>query len=107
MTPKRKTVKEALLRVKCFQLPLSFYADEHKEAEKELSQNLDALDLDVAAIEKQIPKKLSTAKGYYHDYLVCPVCGRRLRVAEYSITWDKRPRYCEYCGQFLDWGDDE
>ena len=42
-------------------------------------------------LEKQIPKK---AELCYED-LICPVCGS-------DVEWK---RYCEYCGQKIDWGE--
>ena len=59
-----------------------------------------ACELACKALEKQIPKKpiardlweLGTAEGYS-----CPNCGL-------DIPYTKHPKYCEECGQALDWG---
>ena len=55
-----------------------------------------ARELAITALEKQIPKGLSTKfyKWGSYDY-VCPSCG-------YVLETDNK-RYCEHCGQALDW----
>ena len=60
-----------------------------------------------AALEKQVPKNLSSAKESHYDYFICPVCRHKIGVVGYPVTWDRRPKYCDYCGQALDWGDDK
>ncbi len=45
------------------------------------------------ALEKQIPKKLIK----YKDEIVCPSCK----------TLVGSSPYCRYCGQALDWGEEE
>lgn len=45
------------------------------------------------ALEKQIPKKPIK----YKDEIVCPSCK----------TLVGSPPYCRYCGQALDWGEEE
>ena len=76
---------------------------------------IEALNIAVATIEKQIPKQLNTERftfvngeGYF-DMLCCPTCynilNQRTDYGEYvegSIH-----DYCEDCGQALDWGKPE
>ena len=59
------------------------------------------------AVSKQIPKKVVTKTTYYDELIaydtyktietkryLCPICRK---------TLFHRPRYCENCGQKLDW----
>lgn len=50
-----------------------------------------ALDMGIAALEKQIPKKPVEVR----NEIVCPTCR----------TLVGSSPYCRYCGQALDWGD--
>lgn len=63
-----------------------------------------ALEMAIKALEKQIPKgAISAYKGNYK----CPTCGNYIDITEddlyvYEI---ESPKYCDECGQALDWGD--
>lgn len=52
-----------------------------------------AIDMAIEALEKQIPKKPAVNMA---EYGVCPTCGR-------SIDTD----YCIYCGQAIDWSEEQ
>ena len=67
---------------------------EHKFAEDDYKANEMALQ----ALEKQIPKK---PIFYAHDYY-CSVCNSL--VGNNEFEW-KRFKYCDTCGQKLDWSD--
>jgi hypothetical protein len=63
----------------------------------------------INALEKQIPKKPilktksdnSTAKRFENcNIVVCPLCGGRLKLKS-------KGKYCDKCGQALDWSDTE
>ena len=58
----------------------------------------------IEALEKQIPKKPLKQECDFFDFnLVCPECKNRI-----LNVWNKReykPNYCHYCGQALDWSD--
>lgn len=54
-----------------------------------------ALHLAMAALEKQIPKKVAE---YKKDSYCCTMCG--------AIVYPTSP-YCKHCGQALDWSDTE
>ena len=65
-----------------------------------------ALERAVKALEKQIPRKPidktkpdDTASRAYENcnIIVCPTCGRRLKLKS-------KGNYCDKCGQRLDWG---
>ena len=60
----------------------------------------DACDMAIQALEKQIPKK---PIFYAHDYY-CSVCNSL--VGNNEFEW-KRFKYCDTCGQHLDWSDEE
>jgi hypothetical protein len=63
----------------------------------------------IDALKKQIPKKPvnktkhdnSTAKHYENcNIVVCPLCNGRLKLKS-------KGKYCDKCGQALDWSDTE
>lgn len=63
------------------------------------SKNIEALEIAKQALEKQIPRKVvrENEKVMFKVFCGrCPECD----VAVYSTT----NRYCQYCGQALDWG---
>ena len=59
-----------------------------------------ALDMSVAALEKQIPKKIKIIDGY--DF--CPTCSYKYgsdTMRRMLYHWDQP--FCKKCGQRLDW----
>ena len=62
--------------------------------------------LAIKALEKQIPKgAISAYKGNYN----CPTCKNYIDITDddlyvYEI---EPPKYCNECGQALDWGEEE
>lgn len=60
----------------------------------------------IKALEKQIPKgAISAYKGYYN----CPTCKNNINITDddlyvYGI---EPPKYCDECGQALDWSEEE
>ena len=67
---------------------------------KALPDGIEAIQIAIQALEKQIPKK---PIFYAHDYY-CSVCNSL--VGNNEFEW-KRFKYCDTCGQKLDWGDEE
>ena len=69
---------------------------------------VEARDMAIYALEKQIPKKPEyEADGYadgelVYDYAKCPICGHDF---EYGIN-DWGCEYCSDCGQKLDWSEE-
>ena len=65
-----------------------------------------AYDMAIKALEKQMPKKaISIYKGDYK----CPTCEKCINITDddlyvYGI---EPPKYCDECGQALDWGEEE
>jgi hypothetical protein len=75
----------------------------------------EAVKIAVAAIEKQMPQKplkrpfdYSELKGksYYENYdnFLCPSCKKRI-ISNINGGWvaGRRQKYCDKCGQALDW----
>ena len=54
------------------------------------------LGMAINALEKQIPKKPKTNDNYI--IYICPCCNNFIKLCK---------NYCEYCGQKLDWSDEE
>ena len=53
-----------------------------------------ALDMGIAALEKQIPKKVTKS--------ACPSCNR---IFLFRHSEKRKGDYCDNCGQALDWSD--
>lgn len=67
-----------------------------------------AREMAIEALEKQTPKKavLASMDGFKPEYastLICPTCSKPI-----VNVWNKKdykPKYCHYCGQALDWSE--
>ncbi len=76
---------------------------------------IEALDIAISALEKQIPKKpilYSKKKAEIKEgdyiYVKCPSCGEYILSCFHYPPWNeiqKSHKYCENCGQKLDWSD--
>lgn len=64
------------------------------------ANDVEALEMAIEALEKQIPKK---PVGKYTSYK-CPVCGRRVRSGKGSSSRGI-DHYCQKCGQAIDWSE--
>lgn len=64
----------------------------------------DELRLAVEALEKQIPKKVIFGDDE-QDSICCPNCKGELLSMDWYDYW--KCNYCEFCGQALDWSDEE
>ena len=62
-----------------------------------------AMELAVEALEKQIPRK---AVGEHYAHMRCPSCNHRIPSGMGSSS-RRRDNWCNYCGQAIDWGNDE
>ena len=60
----------------------------------------EAFQISINTLEKQIPKK---PRFYAHNYY-CSVCDSLIGNNEFE--W-KRFKYCDNCGQAIDWSDEE
>lgn len=67
--------------------------DEHLEAEQ----------IAIEALEKQIPKKPEFTDDYY-DVAVCPCC-HQYEFERGTTTWQMA--FCPNCSQAIDWSDDK
>lgn len=57
----------------------------------------------ISALQKQIPEKPKVEGTDEQDDYFCPSCKERLYTIGDSVYWDMKPKYCEECGQALDW----
>ena len=64
------------------------------------ANDVEALEMAIEALEKQIPKK---PVGKYTSYK-CPVCGRRVRSGKGSSS-RRIDHYRQKCGQAIDWSE--
>lgn len=64
----------------------------------------EALGVAIQALEKQIPTKVKNSGERIPFEWYCPTCGELLCDDGYKDTDIK---YCDQCGQKLDWGDEE
>lgn len=55
-------------------------------------------------LEKQIPKK--PVCHLDDDWYCCPTCGKALSLGRRKLI-DHKYEYCRYCGQLINWGDDD
>ena len=75
---------------------------------KALPDGIEAIQIAIQALEKQIPKK-PTYEGdgyapdgtFVWDEWLCPCCGKR-----YEVDYDDYD-YCPNCGQKIDWSDEK
>ena len=65
-----------------------------------LGETRNVIDVAIKALEKQIPKK---PRFYAHNYY-CSVCDNL--VGNNEFEW-QRFKYCDVCGQKLDWSEKE
>ena len=62
-----------------------------------------AVNMAVDALEKQIPKK---AEGNHYAHMRCPSCNHRIPSGQGSSS-RRRDNWCNYCGQAIDWSEEE
>ena len=77
-------------------------------------QDIEALKIGISALEKQVPKKITAVNSpchvkafdsesetvYTYSCINCPVCSK-------WIVANVNHKYCQYCGQALDWSEEE
>ena len=84
---------------------------------KALPDGIEAIQIAIQALEKQIPKKpvhdgCLDNEGVWHEwngvngipYDLCPNCNTNLCC---EMHYDNKPKYCSKCGFRLDWSDEE
>ena len=84
-------------------------------SDKAAKRVVEARDVAIKALEKQIPKKpnktIDSSWGVKKEVHVCPVCDYYLTevhfIAPQKIESNKKITYCETCGQAIDWSDEE
>lgn len=63
----------------------------------------------IEALEKQIPKKPKTKKESEYSYCYdCANCGGYI-ISKIDGEWiaGRRKKYCDHCGQAIDWSDEK
>lgn len=63
----------------------------------------EACALAIAALNKQVPRKLEVEGADEQDDYFCPSCNTSLCTIGDSVYWGVKPKYCDECGQALDW----
>ena len=71
---------------------------------KALTDGMEAVKFAIQALEKQVPMKVKNSGERIPFEWYCPACGELLCDDGYKDTYIK---YCEHCGQKLDWSDEE
>ena len=66
-----------------------------------------AIEAAKSALEKQIPKTPEHDGEDEQDYFLCPRCKEPLCTIGDTVYFDMKPKYCEDCGQRIDWSDKE
>ena len=64
----------------------------------------EACALAIAALNKQVPRKPEAEGENEQDDYFCPSCNTPLCTIGDSVYWGMKPKYCDECGQALDWG---
>lgn len=66
-----------------------------------------AKDKSIEALEKQIAKKPIDKSNNPHDWhvMACPCCEHTFWNSGQFVHY--QPKFCNYCGQKLDWSDEE
>ena len=67
---------------------------------KALPDGIEAIQIAIQALEKQVPMKVKNSGERIPFEWYCPACGELLCDDGYKDTYIK---YCEHCGQKLDW----
>ena len=80
---------------------------EPKNDNNSLEDKKNAIDMAIAALEKQIPKKPYIQQVeidcYEHDCMECPSCDSFLGYATDCKEEHYQDNYCPHCGQRIDW----
>lgn len=73
----------------------------------------EALQTAITALEKQVPKKITAVNNPCHvkafdseTETVCTFCCVNCPVCSKWIVANVNHKYCQYCGQALDWSDE-
>ena len=77
---------------------------EHREHYDSIETVNEACRMGMKALEKQIPKKPVIGKLKLPDTAFCPICDSPV-IKDEDDNYEQA--YCCYCGQALDWSDEE
>ena len=113
MMTEQDAIKDLEISCKCLRDAIN---NENIANGYELKPRLDVFEMSIQALEKQIPKKITHPGCYDNDgvwhtwngidgvpYDLCPSCKTNLCTDGAFGRDKKRMKYCENCGQKLDW----
>lgn len=113
MMTEQDAIKDLEISCKCLRYAIN---NEDIANGYELKPRLDVFDMSIQALEKQIPKKITHPGCYDNErvwrtwngidgvpYDLCPNCETNLCTDGVFSRDKKRIKYCENCGQKLDW----
>ena len=109
------TEREAIGKLKNMRLFMQL--EDNKNECKFTEDDYKANEMAIQALEKQMPKKpvhdgCYDKNGIWHEwngingkpYELCPDCRTNLCC---EMPYEKKPNFCDNCGQKLDWSDEE
>lgn len=65
-----------------------------------------AVELAIESLEKQIPEKPQVSKCNTFTDFHCPNCKNLIAIEdEHDIFYGWKSKYCDHCGQALDWSE--
>lgn len=98
------TIKEVIKYIECGAIPYCPCASNKRHGGDCAGEDavLEALKTAVKVLKKQIPKKPFVDDDWY----CCPTCGKALSLGRRKLI-DHKYEYCRYCGQLINWSDDD
>lgn len=91
------TPKEAIEQLESLIINSQYFHDEEGDI---WEKDIEALNMAIEALEKQIPKKPIDKTKSTDDYGYCPNC--KTIIDDYSDF-----KFCSTCGQAIDWSEEE
>ena len=100
------TIEEAIERIKEIYRKCNEFEDCRYGSDCEIC--LEAVDMAISALEKQIPNRPQQDEYFKHDY-ICSCCGEKLAesVDDDCDLQEEMAGWCPHCGQALDWSEEE
>ena len=98
------TLGEAIKYADIYNVSLEYIAGRKRLDTSNSEENIEAKKMAVKALEKQRQKKIETWNGQAS----CPCCKKlfgEMKTIRNLTTWEMP--YCKFCGQALDWSDEQ
>lgn len=77
----------------------------HPSLKPEISEEAKAVAM--KALEKQIPKKLKIQKCDEKTVYICECGKKQFVIYQEGLMFGNKNKYCEHCGQAIDWEESE